>query len=216
MPGINRFTLPAAGLLLLATGLVACGGGDSAGPGHRRDHSAMTMTPSTAPAAGGGSADSGFNDTDVSFATGMIPHHAQAIQMADLAADRATDTEVKHLAAAIRAAQDPEIATMSGWLTTWGKPVPPAAGEHAGHDGGGSMPGMMSTQAMDQLKGATGAAFDRMWLTMMIEHHQGAITMATQETDTGSYQPAITLARSIIARQGQEIATMQQALTRLG
>ena len=102
------------------------------------------------------------------------------------------------------------------WLTTWGEPVPPTSGEDTGHDMGGSMDGMMSTREVDQLTAARGSAFDRMWLTMMIKHHQGAITMATQEASGGAYQPATAMARSIVSSQGQEIATMQQLLTRLG
>jgi uncharacterized protein (DUF305 family) len=229
MPRITRFALPAAGLLLFAAGLVACGGSEPGGHnGHMSTTGATPATSGTATQASGSAADAAFNDADVSFATGMVPHHAQAIAMADLATDRAADTQVKQLAVAVRAAQGPEITTMSGWLNTWGKPVPPTSDEHAGHDMTASttgsmtesmdqsMTGMMSAREMDELMAARGPAFDRMWLTMMIKHHQGAIAMATRETGAGAYEPAKTMASAIVTSQGQEIATMQQLLTRLG
>lgn len=82
-----------------------------------------------------------FNDADVAFATDMIPHRRHAVEMAELAETRAESPEVKDLAMQIMSAQDPEIETMSGWLTAWGKPVP---ADDGGMDMSGSMPGMMN------------------------------------------------------------------------
>ncbi|WP_427890143.1 DUF305 domain-containing protein [Kribbella sp. GL6] len=154
--------------------------------------------------------EAGHNDADVTFASQMIPHHQQAVEMADGALQKATNAEVKKLATAIKAAQDPEIKLMSGWLTTWGKPVP-TPGEHAGH----MMTGMMSPQEMDDLSKATGGMYDRMWVTMMIKHHQGAVTMAKTEETTGKDAAAVALAKQIQAAQTTEIATMQGLLGRL-
>src|SRR5262245_14771662 len=118
------------GVLALAAG---CGGGDDNGSMPGMNHGGgMTAT---GPAALTGS----FNDADVTFAQNMIPHHQQAVQMAKMAARRASDPEVKQLAAQIKGAQDPEIQTMTGWLTAWSKPVMPSGGHH-----GMVMPGMMS------------------------------------------------------------------------
>ena len=113
----------------------------------------------------------------------MIPHHEQAIEMAEIAQDpaRQAGPEVLDLAARVKAAQDPEIATMTGWLTAWGQPVEMDTSD--GHDMS-SMTGMMSAEDMDAMATMTGPDFDDMWLTMMIEHHQGAIEMATTEQTT--------------------------------
>ena len=172
--------------------------------------STPTVTSATAasPAAGP------HNAADVTFASGMIPHHGQAITMADMATSKATNPQVKSLAAAIKTAQGPEIATMSGWLTGWGQPVPAATGGHdmSGMGAGTAMSGMMSEQEMQQLSAATGAAFDRMWLQMMIKHHQGAVTMAQAELANGQSSDAKQLAQQIIDAQNKEIDTMTALL----
>lgn len=153
---------------------------------------------------------------DVAFATDMIRHHAQAIEMADMAENQATNSTVTSLAAAIKKAQDPEIAKMSGWLRTWGQPIPSTSmsSTMGGMNMGGGT-GMMSSTDMDTLGKATGATFDRMWVTMMITHHQGAVSMATTELSGGSNPDAKTLARSIIRSQNAQIQQMRTLLTQL-
>ena len=132
--------------------------------------------------------------------------------MAELALRQASSAKVKALAADVKAAQDPEIQTMTGWLTSWGQPVPtPMAGHDMSQMGG--MAGMMSTQEMDQLKAASGAEFDRMWLQMMTKHHQGAIAMSTTEKSAGQDADAKALAGRIITAQTKEIAAMATLLT---
>ncbi|WP_261568564.1 DUF305 domain-containing protein [Frankia gtarii] len=174
-----------------------------------------------------GAAD--HNAADVTFTQNMIPHHRQAIDMADLAETRARHPEVKTLARQIRAAQAPEIATMVGWLNTWKQPTAlPADDSGSGHGMGdhsstamtGMMPGetmagMMSDDDMARLKMATGPAFDKMFLTMMIAHHRGAITMAKTETRDGLYTPAKRLAENIQNTQNTQITTMQTLLTKV-
>ena len=126
--------------------------------------------------------------------------------MAEIALRQATNPRVLALATDIKDAQDPEIQTMSGWLTGWGQPVPTSM---AGHDSQmGGMEGMMSAQDMQQLQTARRAQFDRMWLQMMTQHHQGAVTMATTETAQGQNADAKALAQQIITAQKKEIATM--------
>ena len=154
-----------------------------------------------------------FNDADVSFAQDMIVHHRQAIAMATLAADRAESQEVKDLAAGIEAAQDPEIETMTGWLETWDEDVPEEMdGDMGGMDHGAEMPGMMTQEELDELTNATGTEFDQMFLTMMIEHHQGAIEMAQMEQSDGENPDAIALAKQIQTAQESEVKTMEQLL----
>ena len=184
--------------------LAACGGDDSMSGMSGMDSSTSTPSESTSsdPAAD-------FNDADVSFATDMIPHHRQAVEMAELAGSRAQSPEVKALARQIMEAQDPEIQTMSGWLTAWGESVPE---DMSGMDMSTSMPGMMSSDDMDGLMNASGAEFDKMFLTMMIEHHNGAIEMAKTEQAEGEYPDAVALAQQIESAQTEEIATMQELL----
>lgn len=159
-------------------------------------------------------AAAGHNDADVTFAQEMIPHHEQAIEMAELAETRAQSQEVKNLAADIEAAQDPEIETMTGWLESWGEDVPGhgTAGMDHGDMSSDDMPGMMSDDEMADLMTASGAGFDQMFLTMMIEHHEGAIEMAQTEQAEGEFPDAIELAEDIETAQTAEIQTMQDLL----
>ncbi|TDD48565.1 DUF305 domain-containing protein [Kribbella antibiotica] len=157
-------------------------------------------------------ASADFNDADVTFATQMIPHHQQAVQMAGMAGHNATNRELKNLATAIEAAQDPEIKTLATWLTTWDKPVPaPSHGGHGGHE----MPGMMTEDDMSELGNTKGAQFDRQWTQLMIEHHQGAVAMAKTEQSTGKYPEAVALAGKIQSDQSAEITTLQRLLAKL-
>jgi uncharacterized protein (DUF305 family) len=136
--------------------------------------------------------------------------------MAAMAADRSQDPEVKDLAADIEAAQQPEIETMSSWLRAWNKPVPEqtAGMEGLGHDGTDDMSVMMTAEEMDQLHAAAGVDFDRMFLTMMIAHHKGAIRMAETEQANGSNSDAVALAKKIAQDQQTEIKTMEELLGR--
>jgi uncharacterized protein (DUF305 family) len=159
------------------------------------------------------------NSADVEFAQQMIPHHEQALKMAQLASTRAESPEVKKLAADIEAAQDPEIQTMTGWLETWGEDVPSGMGGHMMDDGqmmdGDQMgEGMMSDEDMGKLDKSSGAGFDRMFLTMMIEHHEGAIAMAKDEQRDGKDTAAIELAKQIESSQTAEIKLMRQLLAK--
>jgi uncharacterized protein (DUF305 family) len=163
------------------------------------------------------SSSDAFNEADVSFAQDMIPHHRQATEMAELADSRSTDPSVLDLASKIIAAQQPEIDAMSGWLTSWDKEVPGEQGEMGEMDGmdhgsSSGMPGMMSSDDMDSLEAATGAAFDKLFLTMMIEHHEGAIEMARTEESDGKYAHAVELAKKIQKDQASEIVTMESLL----
>lgn len=153
------------------------------------------------------------NDADVLFAQEMIPHHRQAIEMAEMAADRASSVEVKALAERIQQAQDPEIETMTQWLESWGEDVPAEDGHMMGDDMMGG--GMMSPEEMSELMGAQGVDFDRMFLTMMTAHHEGAIEMARVEQAEGSFAPAQELAGKIIEDQQAEIDEMADLLNEL-
>lgn len=162
-----------------------------------------------------GAATAQFNGADVAFAQNMIPHHQQAVQMAQMADDHAGSPEVKQLAEDIEAAQGPEIDQMTQWLEAWGQDVPSDSMGHddMGHgDPSGGMPGMMDQEDMDRLDQASGDAWDQMFLTSMIEHHEGAIEMARREKANGKNPEAVDLAKKIETDQKAEIAKMRDML----
>ncbi|WP_326609427.1 DUF305 domain-containing protein [Streptomyces scopuliridis] len=194
-----RRAATAAAVTTAALTLAACGG-DNGSP------SSTASTSASAPASAAGSA---HNAADVSFAQGMIPHHRQAVEMADLAATRASSPEVKKLAAEIKKAQDPEIKTLSGWLTTWDAQVPTQGSmDHSGH----AMPGMMADSDMSTLEKASGPAFDTAFLKLMVKHHEGAVEMARTEKSAGADQSAKDMADAIITSQSAEITRMNTLL----
>ncbi|MCK8438867.1 DUF305 domain-containing protein [Streptomyces sp. D2-8] len=203
-----------AGGLLLA----ACGGNDMEGMDHGSGSSASAAsTPST----GDKPAPGAFNDADVMFAQMMIPHHEQALEMAELVDGRASDAEIKSLAADIEKAQDPEIQTMKSWLKAWGKPesaeesMPGMDHGSGGMDHGSGMSGMMSDGDMKKLEAAKGTEFDRMFAEMMIEHHKGAITMAEDEQKKGRNATAEKLAADVVNTQSAEVEKFEKILDRL-
>jgi uncharacterized protein (DUF305 family) len=188
----------------LALALAACGDDDSGGSAADHSKPGHSMSASS-PASQAGP----HNDQDVMFAQMMVPHHRQAIEMAGLASSRASSPEVRKLAADIKKAQDPEIKQLTGWLTAWGA-SPGTGGMHHG-----AMDGMMSEKDMKDLEAAGGQTFDRAFLEMMIEHHQGAVTMARTEQTTGRSPEAKRMAGGIVSSQTAEIAKMRALLKQM-
>jgi uncharacterized protein (DUF305 family) len=161
----------------------------------------------------------GYNAADVDFAGDMIQHHAQALEMVDATLGRDLDTEVAELTEEIRAAQAPEIETMADWLVDWDQPVPATSRDHANAHGDGGdidmdMPGMMSADDMAALENVSDAEFQDTWLTMMVEHHEGAVEMAEEQLESGESAEAVALAEEIVRAQEREIAEMQELLGR--
>lgn len=217
----------AAALAALVT-VGACGGTSTT---QEADSSSVS-----APSA---SATEAHNQADVMFTKHMIPHHQQAIEMSDIVlAKQGIDPRVLDLAKQIKAAQGPEIETMQAWLTQWGVPAMPMMPGmdmpgHSGMPGHGGMPGhnempgmpgmdgmpgmagMMSEEDMAALQNAQGVAAAKLFLTQMVEHHEGAIVMAQNEIKDGQYPDTIALARSIVTSQQQEIDTMNKILASL-
>ncbi|MFF3375943.1 DUF305 domain-containing protein [Streptomyces sp. NPDC002680] len=171
----------------LAVTLTACGSDDG----------------NSSESSGSKSTSEDHNAEDVSFAQGMIPHHKGALEMAEEATDKASSAEVKSLAARIEKAQAPEIETMTGWLKTWGEDVPTSTE---------SMPGMEAMPEMNH--GSAAEDFDKAFLAMMIEHHKGAVKMATTEKAKGSYGPATAMADDVIRTQNAEITEMNKLLAK--
>jgi uncharacterized protein (DUF305 family) len=160
-----------------------------------------------------------YTAADVHFMSAMIGHHSQAIVMAGWAASHGASASVRTLAARIINAQQDEIATMQQWLRDRRQPVPKAgAGMSMTMQGGQHemlMPGMLTEAQMKQLDQARGREFDRLFLTFMIQHHRGAVTMVNKLFGTyGAAQDDLVfkLASDINVDQTTEIARMQRML----
>ncbi|AMW08939.1 DUF305 domain-containing protein [Streptomyces qaidamensis] len=146
------------------------------------------------------------NSADVSYVRMMIEHHAQALVMTELTPRRAESKGVKAIAERIAAGQKPEIEAMKGWLKSYGKPLKAERHEHA------TMPGMATQAQLKKLRAADGKAFDRLFLTLMTTHHQGAITMATDVKGQGNNIRVEEMADEVIAQQTSEITRMRNML----
>jgi uncharacterized protein (DUF305 family) len=195
---LARARVPALALTVVVS-LAACaaddGGHDMAGM------SGASTSPSDSPS------DAAFNDADVMFAQMMVPHHEQAIEMSDaLLAKDGISPELVDLAQRIKAAQGPEIETLTAWLADWG--ADPAPGGTTAH----GMDGMLSGEDMEALDEATGADAERLFLEQMVEHHEGAVEMARAEVADGTDAGAVEMARSVVDAQTDEIRQMQDLL----
>jgi uncharacterized protein (DUF305 family) len=172
-----------------------------------------------------------YTDADVAFMQGMIHHHAQPVQMVELLRTHSKNPDMQKLGQRIELSQKDEIKMMRHWLEVHGQQAPdPLA--HQGHDmasmpgmsGGGQataamMPGMLTDAQMQQLAAATGTDFDRLFLTGMIQHHGGALTMVKQLFDTpGAAQDSdiFAFASDVDADQRMEINRMSRMLEELG
>ena len=155
------------------------------------------------------SSESSFNDADVMFAQMMIPHHEQAIELADMALDPTlmASEQVKTLASQIKLAQDPEIDLMTQWLTDWDQPLMDMSEEHDM-----SMDGMLSVDEIAALGQLVSEEFDQAWATAMIAHHKGAIKMAETVKDDGQSTLVQDLANLIMQAQQSEIAVLETLL----
>ncbi|MBB1011906.1 uncharacterized protein (DUF305 family) [Dietzia kunjamensis] len=157
------------------------------------------------------------SEADVMFAQMMIPHHEQAIEMSDIILSKDdVPADVTSLAEEIKAAQGPEIAQLTDWLEQWGEPTQPE-GMDMDMDMGGDhdmaqMEGMLSDEELQQLSDAPGPEAAELFLNQMIAHHEGAVAMAEDQVENGTYPPAVDLAQTIIDTQQQEIDTMRQLL----
>jgi uncharacterized protein (DUF305 family) len=163
-----------------------------------------------------------FTEADVSFMTGMIHHHAQAIEMSLMAPDRTESGSMRTLAARIINAQQDEIALMQRWLRDRERPVPEVhvmdgsvMVHGAGHEHMEGMPGMLSPEQIARLKAASGLEFERLFLTFMIDHHQGAVFMVRElfATDgAGQDEDVFRFASDVQVDQATEVARMRLML----
>jgi len=198
----TRFRFFATLLVLAAIAITgsACGSGHAA-----MGHDEMTATHSADQMGTGQKAD-------VMFVQEMLPHHQQAVEMADLALDPAHQASpaVMDLATRIKTAQSAEIISMNAWLVEWGADPIDGQMDHGNMDHNGM--GMMSSADMTALAAATGAAFDRLWLEGMISHHEGALMMASHIAHRGADARVHDLSGAITKSQTAEIAEMRALL----
>lgn len=189
--------------------LTACGS-DGASGTPSADASAASSAGAATTTVAASSGDEADPD-DVEFAQGMIAHHEQAIAMSEIVLDPTAQASaaVTDLATRIKAAQDPEIGTMTAWLQARGLPVEMSMDD--GHDMD-AMPGMVSAADLDELATLKGAALDERFLTLMVAHHEGAIEMADAVLAAGADPELRALAEEIVAAQRTEIDEMNRLL----
>jgi uncharacterized protein (DUF305 family) len=192
---LPRRLLPA---LLLVSVLVLAACGD--------DQAADTTAPSDDPADQPGTEETGaaaFNDADVAFLQGMIPHHEEAIEMAEMVPERTDRPELNELADDIIASQQGEIEEMQAMLAEAGADEDPDMA-HMDDDM------MMDEHDIERLGDAEAVEFDLLFADLMIEHHEGAIVMARDVLDDGEHPQVATLAQDVIDEQEAEIAQLRE------
>lgn len=205
-------TVVLAGAVVVALGACGSNGSGSSAISTGRTGASTSAAPSP-------SSSTTHNIVDTQFAQMMVVHHQGAVQMAQLAADRAVTYEVRALGKRIVSGQGPEIVRMNAWLSAWGEQ--PSSGSDGAANG--SMPhssmqvgGMEQSDATAELAGATGKDFDRQFLTLMMSHHQSALEMAKVEQAQGLNADAVELSGTIATSQTAEIDEMRAMMGRLG
>ncbi|MFC4002657.1 DUF305 domain-containing protein [Prauserella oleivorans] len=201
---VIRAALAAALGTVLATG---CVGGSEAGP------ASSTAAPSTSESAHEPAHRPAQRQADVAFVRQMIPHHEGALAMARLVQGRTGNPAIVDLAGRVAQAQGPEIAQMKAWLRQWGVDQTEThggtpGGNHSPSPGHEEMPGMGAAD-LRKLERAKGAEFDRLFLQLMIAHHEGAVRMSRTVLEQGRNPDVKALARRIIDAQEAEIAEMR-------
>lgn len=182
---IKLAAVATAALAVIGLGAWAISRDDSTPPAeHGGEHAAPAVT---------------SNAADSTFVTGMIPHHEQAVAMAELAEGRSTDPRILDLASRIVAAQGPEIEELQGLRSTVG----------AGHAGHTMADGMASDAELSQLSAASGTDFDQQFVRLMTIHHQGAIAMAETAQRDAANLDVKRIAAAVIAAQAAEIEEMR-------
>jgi uncharacterized protein (DUF305 family) len=222
-----------AALLLSAVALAGCrtGAREPAAGGAPPAPAATPTQPAAAAGTGsaGGAAPAGARPrhtaADVRFMQRMIGHHGQALTMTSLVPTRSRREDLNRLAERIAVSQRDEMAMMRRWLVARGEAAPDTGGHqahHGAHHGAGghdaSMPGMLTEQELARLAGASGAAFDRLFLELMIRHHEGAVAMVAElHASPGAAQEAevFRFAADVDADQRAEIRRMRALLRAL-
>lgn len=200
---MKKYLTFSATALAATIALSGCSTSTDAGSMEGMDHGSSAMSTAQATTVG-----AEHNAADAMFAQMMLPHHSQAVEMSDIMlAKSGMDAKIITLAKNIKAAQSPEIATMTNFLNSWGEPTT-MTGDHA-------MAGMMTSADLDKLKAAEGTDAAKMFLTQMTVHHEGALQMAKTEVTDGKNADAVALAKTIVSSQEAEINDMKELLAAL-
>lgn len=187
----------AAALVLLA----GCGGGGEPQPASRTAYNGDV-----------------FNSADVRFASDMVVHHAQGLQLVGMLREHSASSELKALGERLLAEQPLQTEEMVTWLTDWDQEVPETPMDHvnADHHGEGGMqlsgdelPGLLSSEQVEELEQLTGTEFDRRWAELMVEHQRGALTMVETLEDQGAFEPARALAATIADQHAETIELLE-------
>lgn len=196
---MKKFPL-ALGTSALALALALTGCSVDSNETNSKNSSTSTEAPATS-----------ANAADEMFVTMMIPHHQQAIDMANILLEKEdADARVTELAQNVKDAQGPEIERMLSWLEEWGVTYDPDSGmDH------GSGDGMMSESDMSALEDASGADASRLFLEQMIMHHEGAVDMARTALQDASNPEVLELAEQVIDDQTSEIGEMNDLIAQL-
>ena len=222
----SPYTRVSVVVLSVVSGLIGCATASPEGTRPSPEPAGHTTAPRAKP--GPEAARYPHTAADVRFMSHMIHHHAQAIVMAGWAPTHGANRSVRILAERIINAQQDEIATMQRWLGDRGQPVPqvsdsgmkmdrPDPGhEHAGHEM--LMPGMLTKDQLKELDRARGGEFDRLFLTFMIQHHKGAVSMVKDlfgSPGAAQDETVFKFANDVSVDQSTEIARMETMLAAL-
>lgn len=151
-----------------------------------------------------------FNEADLKFVEQMIPHHQQAVQIADLAETRAENEDIRSLAMDISFIQAIEVEELQGWLLDWG--ISHGTDDHADH---GAMAGMLTDEELQSLDAASGTDFDLLFAQLMAKHHEGAIEAAQTVLNDGKSADVKVFAESVIETQSAELEELQSIIAQL-
>jgi uncharacterized protein (DUF305 family) len=200
----NRAAATAAITLTALLALAGCTG--TAGNGGMDNMPGMGS--SASPAAD-------VNNADMQFTMMMIPHHEQAVEMADaISAKQGAPPEITQLAQQIKDAQVPEVEALRGFLAAWEQPLIPDHSSEA-HEDHWAAEGVLTPEEMQSLNAADARTGQRLFLRGMIKHHKGAVAMVQDEIDNGENPDAVKLAQGIKDGQSAQIKTMETLLARL-
>lgn len=148
------------------------------------------------------------NEADITFVQLMVPHHDQAVEMSNIMIDKDdVQEDVVGLAEQIRDGQEPAVETLDGWLETWADGAPPPS-----QDPFDTANGMLAPEQMQELDEADGPTASKLFLDLMLAHHEGSVALAETEVADGKNPAAVQHARNVVSTQETEIATIKEML----
>jgi uncharacterized protein (DUF305 family) len=216
---MKRWRARVVAALCVPLAIAGCSGRRSPSTPEPSAEPTAEVSPSTAAAASAlsDSARRRHVEADVRFMQRMIDHHAQALELTRLVPTHTTRADIRLIAERVQVSQRDEMALMRRWLERHGAKAPGPDSLHAHHGGGGEppMPGMLTAEEMSRLAGVTGTEFDRLFLRLMIRHHEGALAMVSELFSTpgaGQDPELFSFASDVDADQRAEIRRLRALL----